>query len=928
MTRNPPGHGTLDPGVGERARAGERAANPDTGGGSRQVSPASAWRSYLHDRSVRSRVALLVLLPLLGALIFGALLFRDVLARAQTASDVERNAEIAAAALVVAGRLQDERDVSGLFDVGATGHGAVADARNATDEAIEAYQGHVDELPNDVDPAVEQVSTRTGNNLKYLDAYRGSRDVVLEPFDPEGVNDYNRIVESLFGFVKASGTQSTDADLAVKIDALDALARATEISSIERGLLAHILASGEPLTDAEREREAILRGEQDNLLERFAAVAEPAFRAEYYSQLPGVRGPVEEIRAAALAAGQEPGVTPESWYEAATERLTVLRSLQDELASDIVNQASATANRARVLSIVGAVLVLAILIATVAMTAAVARSITGPLRRLRRSALETADIELPSLVSRIHSDGPAVVRNVGSAVTPEGSDEIGQVANAFNDVYSTAIRVAGEQALLRQNLDTIVVNLSRRTQTLVDRQLGEIDNLEERERDPDQLGTLFRIDHLATRVRRHAESLLVLAGVEEMRRVQTAAPVLDVVRTAVSEVEQYPRVQFGVMPTDLVIPAAVDDVAHLLAELLDNATEFSSPSTQVMITSQPLLGGGLRIQVADAGVGIPPDELINLNERLRQPSDIDVATSKTLGLYVVARLAARHGIAVRLVPGEPSGTVAQVDLPAQVVVSPLDSGEQAPVAPAQPSAMSLLEGQAEQRAEQPPAAAAGPARQSGPPPSRPAAPPRPAARPLQPATSQTPANGAPAPARPRPPETPARPGHRSLRAPQPTLPPGDSPIFEAVKSAWFERGGGPIEWSSPADEGWLRAAAALRTAEEAAAARRAQPQHEPTLPGLSEPPPPAVAEPAAMAAPELAFSAAGLPIRQRGATQIPGSIAEITGEMPGVVHEATEQDAGKVATTLSKLQRGVTRGREATGGWVPKRPDEAERSKP
>ncbi|HJY24111.1 MAG TPA: ATP-binding protein, partial [Actinomycetes bacterium] len=319
------------------------------------------------------------------------------------------------------------------------------------------------------------------------------------------------------------------------------------------------------------------------------------------------------------------------------------------------------------------------------MTIAVARSITGPLRRLRRSALETADIELPALVSRIHNDGPAVVRDVGDAVAPEGTDEIGQVASAFNDVYSTAIRVAGEQALLRQNLDTIVVNLSRRTQTLVDRQLGEIDNLEERERDPDQLGTLFRIDHLATRVRRHAESLLVLAGVDEMRRVRTAAPVLDVVRTAVSEVEQYPRVRFGVMPTDLVIPAAVDDIAHLLAELLDNATEFSAPSTEVMITSQPLLGGGLRIQVADSGMGIPPEELVELNERLRQPSDIDVAASKTLGLYVVARLAARHAIAVRLVAGEPSGTIAQVDLPATVIGSLIETGDGVvPAVPAQP----------------------------------------------------------------------------------------------------------------------------------------------------------------------------------------------------------------------------------------------------
>ena len=367
---------------------------------------------------------------------------------------------------------------------------------------------------------------------------------------------------------------------------------------------------------------------------------------------------------------EEPDITPEAWYEAATTRLDVFDGIQDVVSGQVLSKASEAAGQARLAAILTGALALALLAATVVLALAVARSINGPLRRLRRAALETADIELPALVSRIHNDGPAVVRNVGNAVEPEGADEIGQVANAFNDVYSTAVRVAGEQALLRQNLDTIVVNLSRRTQSLVDRQLGEIEGLESRERDPDQLGTLFRIDHLATRVRRHAESLLVLAGVEEMRRAGTAAPVLDVVRTAVGEVEQYPRVKFGVMPTDLVTAGAVDDIAHLLAELLDNATEFSAPSTQVMITSQPLLGGGLRIQIADTGLGVAPEQLAELNERLREPGDIDVAASRTLGLYVVARLAARHGILVRLAPGTPNGTLAQVDLPASIILSP------------------------------------------------------------------------------------------------------------------------------------------------------------------------------------------------------------------------------------------------------------------
>jgi signal transduction histidine kinase len=608
--------------------------------------------------------------------------------------------------------------------------------------------------------------------------------------------------------------------------------------------------------------------------------------------------------------------------------------------------------------------------------------------------LEAADTGLPALVSRIQEDGPAVVRRIGDAVTPEGTDEIGQVASAFNEVHATAVRVAGEQALLRQNLDTIVVNLSRRTQSLVDRQLGEIEDLESRERDPDQLGTLFRIDHLATRVRRHAESLLVLAGVEEMRRQGVAAPVLDVVRTAVGEVEQYPRIKFGVMPTDLVVPSAVDDVAHLLAELLDNATEFSAPSTAVTVTSQPLLGGGLRLQVTDQGLGIPADQLAMLNERLRQPGDIDVAASRTLGIYVVARLAARHGITVRLIPAEAtSGTIAQVDLPSHLIVSPLDTtdGVLQAIQPTTPRTESLLDRprpgawRTAGTPSEPPAPATPPAQPVGPAASsrpggvaepgqalpsrqvvvpRPSTSPGPAAPPGQ--TGQPPARpGTPGPVppgrTPSPSGLPTRPVEpagarsRSLRAPEPELPPGDSPIFDAVQSAWFKRGGSS-DWSSPADEGWRRAAAVLRTVENTAAqpsttqptsgqparpgpARHATPEQPhrtgpapwnagsaPRGPAPGQPPTgqPGGAHAAPWQSQPVSASGSGLPVRQRGATLVPGSI-------PGAEQAAGQgserrADASNVASTLSNLQRGVSRGREESGGWVPKRPGDSERS--
>jgi len=215
---------------------------------------------------------------------------------------------------------------------------------------------------------------------------------------------------------------------------------------------------------------------------------------------------------------------------------------------------------------------------------------------------------------------------------------------------------------------------------------------------------------------------------------------------------------------------------------------------------------------------------------------------------------------------------------------------------------------------------------------------RPTARPLQPVNGQLSGgqpvgqpgtNGSAAHPGGRPSDESPRQPVRSLRAPEPPLPEADSPIFEQVKSAWFQSGGGEIEWTSPADEGWLRAAAALKTAEEAANARRAHASPDAAASVLSEPPPPSVGDDAPpQPADELAFSSAGLPVRRRGATMIPGSVAELAGEAPGTSHEATQQDATKVASTLSNLQRGVSRGREAGGGWVPKRPDDTERSDP
>lgn len=1012
MTRTARGRRGND-GTAKRARASQRPADtsrPPMGASSDQDPPVPAWQALLSGLSVRTRIAALVIPPLLCTLILGSIFFKNALDEASSASRVRDLAAVGLTAIDALTSVQDERDITGMAEAGGTGAGAVSEARAKTDAALATLAEQVDEYRGgDFGSGFERAVVAYDREISRLPDYRVQSDSATPPFDAGGATSYHGVAQSLIGLITAAGAITDDPALARQVASLADIAGAAESASMERGVVAFILTPGQIPTPAQRDQVTVLQGEQNLLLnERFLSGLDDSERARVTDRLAQGQTAVSPARTE-ISSGAAPVTTKEVWYAGATTNLDSLRQLQRDTAEQIDSRAADATGGARTTAVLTALAVVAVLALTVFLTVVVARSIIGPLRRLRVSALETSKTHLPELVKRIHRDGPSASRDTPHAVAAEGRDEIGQVATAFNDVHSTAVRVASEQALLRQNLDNIVVNLSRRTQSLVDRQLSEIEGLEQRERDPDQLSTLFRIDHMATRVRRHAESLLVLAGVDEMRKHGAAAGVLDVVRTAVGEVEQYPRVKFGVMPTDLIASSAVDDIAHLLAELIDNATEFSAPATPVRVTSQPLLGGGLRLQVTDSGLGIPSAQLAELNERLRNVGDIDVAASRTLGLYVVARLAAKHGIRVRLEPDAEGGTAAQVDLPAHLILSPLDTNEGmaaitpetvapstrpagheppvrargyepsdldadpfgldrdtpdplVPVASARPP---YRDTDTSERPVWPPSGAPQPdpvarvepqygePRSSGGPTVEPLHQEQPSWRSTA-ATSRHDTNGAgfsdqsrPSSYAPPPSSGPA--GPSSLTAPAgsaageppdsrhravPDLPEGSSPIFDSVASAWFSQSNTAQDWESPADEGWRRAAEALRSAEEAASARRVQRDTVPIAPPSSHPPSgwartaanqhvaqaggPATGE-------ELALSPSGLPVRRRGASLVPGSIADAA-PAAAAKRPAAPKDAGNVASTLSSLQRGVGRGREETGGWVPKRPGEDERS--
>ena len=258
--------------------------------------------------------------------------------------------------------------------------------------------------------------------------------------------------------------------------------------------------------------------------------------------------------------------------------------------------------------------------------------------------------------------GPGVVVE---PIPVESNDEIGRLAEAFNTVNEVTLRVAEEQAALRASIAEMFVNVARRNQVLLGRQLAQLDKMEAREEDPDLLKNLFRLDHLATRMRRNAESLLVLAGIDSTRRLRQAMPLSDVIRTAVGEIEAYERVDPSVADDPDVSGRHALPIAHLLAELLENATHFSDPGSRVVVAAA-MTGHGVDVTITDYGLGMSDEEIAQANENIAHPPVAEIAVSQRLGLFVVGRIAARLGATASLRKGRSAGTVVTVGLPLDV----------------------------------------------------------------------------------------------------------------------------------------------------------------------------------------------------------------------------------------------------------------------
>ncbi len=383
-------------------------------------------------------------------------------------------------------------------------------------------------------------------------------------------------------------------------------------------------------------------------------------------QTSGTVAALEDRLVASHASKGPPPVRSSAWnaavatLSAQTER--AVGQAEARFASGARSQATAKLDGVYLASGLG----LAAVVAFMALSLWIAVNLARQLHGLRDSALELATVRLPGVVRRLRA-GEDV--DVGREVPPleAGEDEIGQVKTAFNTAQRTAVEAAVDEARVRRGINDVFRNLARRSQSLLGRQMALLDGLERRAAEPDDLDNLFRIDHLTTRMRRHAESLIVLAGDSPQRTFRTPVPFVDVLRAAAAEVEDYTRVRVVCRTPAALASHAVADVIHLLAEFAENATIFSPPHTEVRMAGD-LVAKGFAVDIEDRGLGMSEEEIGEINARLADPPLFDLSGSDRFGLFVAAQLARRHGIRATLRQSPYGGTTAIVLVPQELVL--------------------------------------------------------------------------------------------------------------------------------------------------------------------------------------------------------------------------------------------------------------------
>ncbi|MBT3152949.1 nitrate- and nitrite sensing domain-containing protein [Streptomyces sp. CHD11] len=680
------------------AQGPEPTSAPAPSGG--RMSPRN-WR-------VATRLNAILLIPVLVGLVMGGFQVKSSIDTWNEAEDAESTARLVRASLVYANALYNERDVTAVPLLQGKGGDDpdVTKARAVTDEAADAFDEVAQNMPakpglerrlrlfREGEPKLTDLRAAAyTSKLKGVQTQEGYVEVAhpLMEFANElglgtgNITSYGRTVYAI-SLTKAalSLERSIGMHLLVKPGPTDSQLASQRVALTSyaylEGIAIEEYKGGGTEADAAKLEQTAQRIQAEGAsMAKEAAqqdpdyVPPPAKPETMISEL----GRLSTTDPAARAELAEKGITPANWWAVNTLKFDGYQEIESDLANAAVDEAAQIADNAqRDAFITGAAVVIALLAAFI-LAGMVARQMSRSMRQLRNAAFGIAEQRLPTLVDQLSRTDPGRVDTKVAPIPITSTDEIGEVARAFDQVHREAVRLASEQALLRGNINAIFTNLSRRNQSLIEGQLTLITDLENNEADPDQLENLFRLDHLATRMRRNGENLLVLAGEEPGRRWDQPVPLVDVLRAASSEVEQYERIELSGVPEAEIHGRAVTDLVHLLAELLENATTFSSPQTKVRVTATRLPDGRVMIEIHDKGIGLTAEDFADINHKLANPPTVDAAISQRMGLFVVGRLSDRHGVRVQLRPsGEQAGTTSLVMLPDAITHG--GGGEQQP----------------------------------------------------------------------------------------------------------------------------------------------------------------------------------------------------------------------------------------------------------
>ena len=553
----------------------------------------------------------------------------------------------------------------------------LATGRRAPQGPVAAAQVETDATAATARSALESaLSQFTPLAVVQLDAFLGQLDklsairaqVNAGTITPAAAFDaYNGIVDAAFQFFNAT-FQSSDPTVAQESAGVTDAAYALEMTGREVTLVGGVLAAGGHVSANVHELFANAAANRQLLTSDALALMGPGMRQAYAAangSAAAQRFAALEDQVAASGSAALP-VRPAAWQSAATAYLAVLSTTMGRGDRDLDARAAQYGNELdRTAYLTGGLGLLAVVLSVILLVW-FGRRVSQDLTGLGDSVRSMAEERLPRVVERLRRGDEVNVAEESPPPEARTIMEIAQVADAFATVQAAAVEAAVQQARLRKQVGQIFLNLSMRSQSLLQRQLRMLDALEQRATDPDDLANLFRLDHLTTRMRRNAEDLIILSGSVPAYGWTRPVPVIEVLRAAISEVEDYTRVNVAGTSRHRIRGGAVKDVVHLLAELIENATVFSPPDTTIEVRTLPL-ASGLAVEVEDRGLGITTAELAQVNERLASPGDSELSNGAQLGLYIVGQIAARHGIQVTLNASPFGGVAAIVVLPNGVV---------------------------------------------------------------------------------------------------------------------------------------------------------------------------------------------------------------------------------------------------------------------